>query len=161
PRVVPENPMLQVDVIRSAPEPVVVPFEPAPSPFIVIRVPVAGGPCESLIFDTGTNTTVLAPSLAARIGLSGGPATTLQSLNGSVRAIKGEVRGIGFDGIPARGPRLAIATNLAGLRGFASALAGIYGHNWLTETDYLIDYGARRIVMGSTGRLPSPSGGVR
>ena len=33
--------------------PIVVPFERAPSPHIVIRVPVTRGPCEALIFDTG------------------------------------------------------------------------------------------------------------
>ena len=160
-RVIPQNPLSQGEVIRSPAEPVVVPFEPAPSPYIVIRVPVAGGPCDALIFDTGTNTTVLAPSLAARVGLSGGPATSLESLNGSAGAIQGEVRGIGFDGIPARGPRLAIATNLTGLGGFASTVTGLYGHNWLTGTDYLIDYGARRLTMGSAGRLPSPPGGSK
>jgi hypothetical protein len=143
------------------PEPVVVPFERAPSPYIVILVPVTGGSCEALVFDTGTNTTVLAPSLAARVGLAGGSATSVESLNGAVRAVAGAVHGIGFDGIPAGGSRLAIAADVAGLREFGDAVAGLYGHNWLTGTDYLIDYDAKRIVMGSAGRLPSPSGGLR
>ena len=78
--------------------PIAVPFEPAPSPYSVIRVPVAGGPCAALIFDTGTNTTVLAPALAARAGLTAGYATEVESLNRSTGATKGEVRGIGFDG---------------------------------------------------------------
>src|SRR5262245_40183360 len=142
-------------------EPVIVTFQRAPSPYIVVLVPVTGGPCEALVFDTGTNTTRLVPSLAARVGLAGGPAATVESLNGSVRAVQGEVRGIGFDGVPARGPRVAIAADIGGLREFGDAVAGLYGHNWLTGTDYLIDYAARRIVLGSAGRLPSPSGGLR
>src|SRR5262249_45317005 len=143
---------------HAAAQPIVVPFEPAPWPYIVIRVPVAGGPCEALIFDTGTNTTVLAPALGARVGRTVGHEVDLESLNGSVRAIEGHVRGIGFDGVPAEGSRVAIA---ASLRGFAGSVAGLYGHNWMTGTDYLIDYGVKRIVMGSAGRLPPPPGGHR
>jgi len=139
--------------------PIVVPFEKAPSPYIVIRVPLASGFCEALIFDTGTNTTVLASALASRVGLSVGHQAGVESLNGVAPAIKGEVRGIGFEGVPAVGPRVAIATNIAGLHGFGRSMAGLYGHNWLTGTDYLIDYDARRIVMGAAGTLPRSNGG--
>jgi hypothetical protein len=157
----PEKPIAQAEGTPHVASPIVVPFEPAPSPYIVIRVPVAGGPCEALVFDTGTTTTVLTAVLAARIGLSGGVTTHLESLIGSERAVRGEVRGIGFDGVPAEGPRVAIATATEGLRQFGDGVVGLYGHNWLRGTDYLIDYGAKRIVMGSTGRLPTPTGGLR
>jgi len=139
----------------------VVPFERAPWPYIVIRVPVAGTNSEALIFDTGTTTTVLVPALAARVGLSAGQATDVESLNGSQRGLRGEARGIGFDGVPARGPRIAIATNVARLRGFTRSIAGLYGHNWLTGTDYRIDYDAKQIVMGAPGTLPPSTGGHR
>ena len=112
---------------RTNPVPIVVPFEKAPSPYIVVRVPLTGGFCEALIFDTGTNTTVLASALASRVGLSVGRATGVESLNGVAPAIKGEVRGIGFEGVPAVGPRVAIATNIAGLHGFGQSMAGRTG----------------------------------
>jgi hypothetical protein len=147
-------------MVARGPEAIIVPFERAPSPYIIIRVPVAGGPCESLIFDTGTTTTVLTPALAARVGLSAGTATSVESLTESKGAIQGEVRGIGFPGIPATGPRMAIATSMKGLSQFGSHVAGLYGHNWLTRTDYLIDYDAQHLVLASAGRLPPPSGGL-
>ena len=159
--VTPRETMAPGKSIGSVTAPIVVPFEPAPPPYIVIRVPVSDGPCQALVFDTGTNTTVLAAALAARVGLSRGLGITFESLIGSERAIRGEVRGIGFDGVPAEGPRVAIATNTEGLHQFGDGVVGLYGHNWLRGTDYLIDYGAKRILMGSTGRLPFPTGGVR
>ena len=116
---------------------------------------------EALIFDTGTTTTVLVPALAARVGLSAGQATDVESLNGSQRGLRGDTRGIGFDGVPARGPRIAIATNVARLRGFTRSIAGLYGHNWLTGTDYRIDYDSKQIVMGAPGTLPPSTGGHR
>ena len=137
--------------------PLALPFEPAPVPYIVIRVPVAGGPCEALIFDTGTNTTVLAPALAARAGLTAGLAAHVEAVNRTAPAIKGEVRGIGFDGVPPPGPRIAVATDVSALGGIGRSIAGIYGHNWLTGTDYLIDYEAKRILLGSMA-LPRSSG---
>jgi hypothetical protein len=156
----PALPQIESDV-QSPVTPILVPFERAPWPYIVIRVPVAGANSEALIFDTGTNTTVLVPALAARVGLSAGHATDVESLNGSQQGIKGEARGIGFDGVPARGPRIAIATNVPGLRGFTRSIAGLYGHNWLTGTDYRIDYDAKQIVMGAPGTLPRSTGGHR
>ena len=128
--------------------PIAVPFEPAPSPYVVIRVPVAGGPCAALIFDTGTNTTLLAPALAARVGLTAGYATEVESLNRSTRATKGEVRGIGFDGAVPAAPRIAVSANVSALHGVAKSVTGIYGHNWLSGIDYVIDYEAKRIMMG-------------
>jgi hypothetical protein len=106
-----------------------------------------------MLFDTGTNTTILAPSLAARLGLVGGDATAIESINGSAHAMKGEVRGIGFDGIPGPQSKVAIAASVEGLRGLAPSIAGLYGHDWLAGIDYLIDYASKRLVLGSPGTL--------
>jgi len=146
---------------QSRVSPIVVPFERAPAPYIVIRVPVAGAACAPLVFDTGTNTTVLGPALAARGGLSVGHTTTAESLNGPARAITGQVHGIGFDGLPAAAAKVAIVTDITGLRGFGRSIAGLYGHNWLIGTDYLIDYAARQIVIGPAGTLPRSTDGHR
>jgi len=137
---------------------VVVPFERAPSPYIVIRVPVEGRGCEAMLFDTGSNTTVLDPSLALRGGLVGGRETAIESLSGKRRGIIGEVRGIGFEGIP-QTPRIAVAAPLAGLGRIARSVHGLYGHDWLAGTDYLIDYRNKRIVMGQAGAVPRPAAG--
>jgi len=141
--------------------PVVVPFEPALFPYIVIRVPAAAHTCEAMLFDTGTNTTVLEPSLAARGGLAAGRETSIESLGESVPAIAGEVHGIGFEGIPPQRPRRAVAASLAGLRRVAASIRGLYGHDWLAGTDYLIDYRRKRLVMGPAGTLNKPAGGRR
>jgi len=114
-----------------------------------------------LIFDTGTNTTVLAPTVAARAGLSVGQATRVESLNQAAAAIQGEVSGIGFDGAPAVGPKIAVAANVGGLRGFGRSVSGLYGHNWLAGMDYLIDYRAKQIMMGAAGSVPAQTGGSR
>jgi len=145
----------------ATPVPVVVAFERAPFPYIVIRVPVAGQGCQAMLFDTGTNTTVLDPPLAARGGLVTGRETTVESLSGTSRAIAGEVRGIGFDGIPARSPRIAVATSVTGVRTISRSIRGIYGHDWLAGTDYVIDYGRKRIAIGLAGAVPRPAGGQR
>jgi len=139
--------------------PIVVPFERAPPPYLVIRVPVASGPCEAFLFDTGTNTTLLAPALAAEFGLSRGRAGVVEDLHGLRAATTGEVQGIGFDKVPATGPRVAAALDVPSLPGFGRAVTGVYGHNWLMGVDYLIDYGAQRIVIGARGTLaPSEKG---
>src|SRR5262245_30051650 len=127
-----------VGLVRAAaggPQLVVVPFERAPSPYIVIRVPVAGRGCEAMIFATGTNTTVLDPSLAGMARLATGRVTTVESLGGAARAITGEVRGLGFDGIPAKRPTIAAAASLAGFRSIGPSIRGLYGHDWLAGTD--------------------------
>ena len=143
------------------PPPIVVPFESAPPPYIVIRVPLAAGGCEAMLFDTGTNTTVLVPSLAERLGLSVGPGAPLESLNGSARAIKAEAHGIGFDDVPDGGLRIAIVAEIPGLRDFGVSLGGLYGHNWMSGTEYLIDYRAKHLVMGRAGTLPASTEGYR
>jgi hypothetical protein len=114
-----------------------------------------------MLFDTGTNTTVLVPSLAERLGLSVGPGAPLESLNGSARAMKGEAHGIGFDDVPDGGLRIAIVAEIPGLRDFGVSLGGLYGHNWMSGTDYLIDYRAKHLVMGRAGTLPSSTEGYR
>jgi hypothetical protein len=114
---------------------------------------LTGRVCEVMLFDTGTNTTILAPSLAARLGLVGGDATAIESIDGTTHAMKGEVRGIGFDGIPGPRSKVAIAASVEGLRGLAPSIAGIYGHDWLAGIDYVIDYASKRLVLGSPGTL--------
>ena len=138
--------------------PVIAPFKRAPSPFVVIDVPVAGAGCVPLIFDTGTRTTVLTRELAARVGLATGPAAELHSLTGPARAIHGEVHGIGFEHVPTVGKRTALAANVGGLRGFGRSVAGLYGHNWLTGADYVVDYAARRVVIWPAGASGAPAG---
>ena len=44
-----------------------VPFQPAPSPYVVIAVPIKGHGCAAFLFDTGTNLSILAPDLAGRL----------------------------------------------------------------------------------------------
>src|SRR5262245_18476219 len=124
---------------------VVVPFESAPPPYIVIRVPLASGGCERMLFDTGTNTTILTPSVGARVGLTGGRDAELESLNGSARGIAGEARGIGFRDIPVGAVRTAIVTEIPGLPGFGGSLGGLYGHNWMSGAEYVIDYRAKHL----------------
>jgi hypothetical protein len=70
-------------------------------------------------------------------------------------------RSSGFDEMPAGGPRVAAATNLPRLPGFGPTIVGVYGHNWLRGVDDLIDYSAKRIVMGALGTLPLSAGGHR
>jgi len=161
PAIVLAGSLVAVRTPAATPPPVVVPFERAPYPYIVIRVPVAGHGCEAMIFDTGTNTTVLDPSLAARVGLVEGREAAVESFGGRARGIAGEVHGIGFEGIPAQQPRIAVAASLAGLPGIVKSVRGLYGHDWLAGTDYLIDYGKKRIVIGRAGTVRPPAGGRR
>jgi hypothetical protein len=74
-------------------------------------------------------------------------APSVESLTESLCAIQGVVPGIGFDGIPATGARVAIAATVEGLSQFGTGVAGLYGHNWLTGTDYLIDYAAQQLPL--------------
>ncbi len=75
--------------------PIVVPFERVPSPFIVICVPVASGPCEAMLLDTGTNMTLLSWTLAARVGLEPGAAHVV----GVVAVLMTDVRDREEDGL--------------------------------------------------------------
>jgi len=112
-----------------------------------------------MLFDTGTNTTILTPSVGARVGLTRGRDAELESLNGSARGIAGEARGIGFRDIPVGAVRTAIVTEIPGLPGFGGSLGGLYGHNWTSGAEYVIDYRAKHLVMGPAGTLPLATDG--
>ena len=56
------------------------------------------------------------------------------------------------------GPRIAIASTSPGCA-VSPVDRRALGHNWLTGTDYRIDYDAKQIVMGAPGTLPASTGG--
>jgi hypothetical protein len=128
------------------------PFQPAPSPYVVIRVPIKGASCATLLFDTGTAVAVLTRPLAALLGLASGRPVRVTTLTGEAEGIAGRVKGLGFDVGAVRDAEV-IAVDEAVPPGLPADVRGIFGHNLLDGADYLIDYSARRVVLARGGRL--------
>jgi hypothetical protein len=139
--------------ILGSPTVVIVPFQPAPSPYVVVRVPIKGASCAALIFDTGTSVPVLSRQLAASLGLTSGRPVRLTTLTGEAHGVAGPIAGLGFD-IGGAGRHVeAIAVDPAVPPGLAPWARGIHGHSLLSDADYVMDYSARRIVLAPPSGL--------
>jgi hypothetical protein len=128
----------------------IVPFQAAPQPYVVIAVPIKGRGCAPLVFDTGTNLSILAPELARALDFEPTRAIEVASASGRAQASIGAISGVGF---ARNGPTAVVAADLAALRNLAGNVSGIFGQSLLGTEDYLIDYEARRIVFADAGRL--------
>jgi hypothetical protein len=139
----------------------VVSFQRAPSPYVVIPVPIKGRGCASLVFDTGTNLSILGPDLAARLPFVAGGAMTIASASGRTTAQMAAVSGIGFELTGNDAPIPVVMTEVSALRELVGNVNGIFGQSLLRQSDYYLDYGSRRLTLGSAGTLNPAVSGAR
>jgi len=135
----------------------IVPFQRAPSPYVVIPVPIKGQGCASLLFDTGTNISIVGPDLAARVPAIHERALTVASSTGQTPARASVTTGIGF----AQAPVTMVTADLKALRDLVGNVSGIFGQSLLGSSDYVIDYKTRQLTLAAPGQLAADVAGPR
>jgi len=139
----------------------------APIPFKLIRnflivVPVfidGAGPYEFAL-DTGTNTTLLDPGFARRLGLRPSDRMLLLTVTGAEAVPRSRLARL------ALGPRSAaevevLWVELGEIRALSPGVCGVLGQNFLSGFNYLIDYRRRQIQFDEGGELAENLGGAR
>lgn len=135
-----------------------IPFRLTGRHFVVVPVRLDGqGPFEFLL-DTGTDTTIIAPEVAARLGLRPTSRVTLVTPAGAHAVPVAEVRAF------AVGPKLtgggeAVIDDLRELRSLDPRLSGILGQNVLGRLNFALDYRRRLLLVEEES--DAPPAGVR
>ena len=139
--------------VRAASE---IPFRLAGGRFVVVPVRIDGhGPFEFLL-DTGTDTTLVTPEVAARLALRPASRVVLATPAGARAVPRAEVRALSVGTKPLGGGEVLI-DELGELRALDSRLGGVVGQNFLGRLNYSLDYG-RRLLLVEGGRDAPPAG---
>ena len=102
------------------------------------------------VLDTGTNTSIVDPSLARRLSLAALDRIQLTTLGGTQTVVRSSLRTLAAG--PAHVENVEILVqDLSELRGVDSRIQGIVGQNFLSHFNYLLDYRNRslRIEQGA------------
>lgn len=133
-----------------------VPFRLTGQSFVVVPVRIDGhGPFEFLL-DTGTDTTLVTPAVAARLALRPTSRVVLATPAGARAAARAEVRALSVGPKPAGGGEVLI-DGLTELRALDARLCGVVGQNFLGRLNYSLDYG-RRLMLVEDARDAPPAG---
>ena len=120
----------------------------------VVAVYLNGDGPFDLLLDTGTNTTIVSPALAARLGLRPVDSITLITVAGEsdvplTRLGKVEVGGRAASGVE------AIVSGLEALSEIDPRVCGVLGQNFLGRFNYTLDYGGRAVEFEGDAVPPS------
>jgi predicted aspartyl protease len=91
------------------------------------------------VFDTGTNTTIVDPSLARRLSLVAQDRIQLSTLGGTQTVIRSSMRTLATGAAHAENLEVLVQ-DLSELRNVDSHIQGIVGQNFLSHFNYLLDY---------------------
>jgi predicted aspartyl protease len=129
---------------------------------VVVPVLVDGAGPFDFLLDTGTNTTLVTPKLAARLRLRADGNLRLLTVAGERRVPRSRLGEVAVGGRAARELE-ALVCELGELRAADPRIEGVLGQNFLARFNYSLDYDERRLVFESAGETPAaPSGeGVR
>src|SRR4051812_33881203 len=119
---------------------------------IVIPVRVNGqGPFEFLL-DTGTNSTLITPQLAGRLGLRPTDHIPLITLSGTEIVPRAALDSLALGATSTKHLEV-IFDDLSGIRLVDSKIHGVLGQNFLSRFNYLIDYRERYVEFEEDGEL--------
>ena len=123
--------------------------------FVTVPVFVNGeGPFNFLV-DTGTNTTLVTPELAERLGLRPIERILLVTVAGSQAVPRAQLRSLALAERSVGGLEVLI-DDLVEIRSLDARLCGVLGQNYLSQFNYTLDYGARRILFEEEDGEPPP-----
>src|ERR1700722_3594475 len=91
------------------------------------------------VFDTGTNTTIVDPSLARRVSLVAQDRIQLITLGGTQTVIRSSMHTLAAGAGHAENVEVLVQ-DLSELRNVDSHIQGIVGQNFLSHFNYLLDY---------------------
>jgi predicted aspartyl protease len=120
----------------------------------VVPVYVNGeGPFDFLL-DTGTNSTVVTPALAARLRLRPSDSVTLITVAGQRDVPRASLGRVEVGGRAAADVE-ALVSGLEPLSDLDPRLSGVLGQNFLERFNYTLDYGGRNLEFESGGAPPA------
>jgi predicted aspartyl protease len=126
----------------------------------VAEVSVNGRPAVAFVIDTGTNTTLIDPTLAIRLGLRPVGTKQLTTLSGATNASRYVLDTMAI-GSASRFGVEALAQPMAHLQRLDPEIEGIVGLDFLRAFSFRIDYQLSRLALYAEDELPEITGGVR
>ena len=125
---------------------------------IVVALNSGQGDRFDFVLDTGTDTTVVDPSIASRLSFAPVERIQVVSLGNASMALRGSIPILSAGSFRMRNIPVLVK-DLSNMRKLDSHIAGIVGQNFLSHFNYLIDY-QRRLVRLQTGdEIPEITGG--
>jgi len=114
------------------------------------------GPFDFLL-DTGTNSTIVTPEVAARLGLRPADRVTLVTVAGERDVPRARLRRVSVGASAAENVE-ALVSGLELIRRLDPRVCGILGQNYLGRFNYTLDYGARTVEFEGAGDAAPPAG---
>jgi len=111
------------------------------------------GPFDFLL-DTGTNSTIVTPALAARLGLRPADSVTLITVAGGRDVPRARLRRVEVGGRAAADVEVLVS-GLEPLSELDPRLRGVLGQNFLGRFNYTLDYGGRAVEFDGGAAPPS------
>jgi hypothetical protein len=130
----------------------VVRFRLVRSHFVVVPVSINGeGPFDFLL-DTGTNATIIDPALKGQLALATTDRVSLVTIAGNEALPRARLRRL------ALGPRAVenlevLCGELRDIRSVDARIRGVLGQNFLSQFNYILSYGERRIEFEEDGEM--------
>ncbi|MGH9942194.1 MAG: aspartyl protease family protein [Pyrinomonadaceae bacterium] len=124
---------------------------------VVVPVKVNGAGPFDFLLDTGTNSTVVAPDLAARLSLRPADRVVLITVGGSEVVPRARLGRLAVGEREVSDAEVLVA-DLGELRRLDGRISGVLGQNFLSRFNYLLDYRARRIVFDGDGLMTQSRG---
>lgn len=128
--------------------------------FVVIPVRVNGAGPFDFLLDTGTNTTLITPELARRLGLSAAGQVSLITPSGATATPRAVLDSLAL-GTKSVERLEVLYDGLPGVRSADAKILGVLGQNFLSCFNYLLDYRKRQIAFEEDGDLGNLAGGTR
>ena len=114
------------------------------------------GPFDFLL-DTGTNSTIVTPEVAARLGLRPAGRVTLVTVAGEREVPRTRLRRVAI-GASAASDVEALVSGLEQIRRLDPRVCGVLGQNYLGLFNYTLDYAGRAVEFEGAGGAPPPAG---
>lgn len=127
---------------------------------VVIPVRVNGAGPFDFLLDTGTNTTLITPELAGRLGLSATDQVSLITPSGATTTPRAVLDSLAL-GTKSVERLEVLYDDLPGVRSADAKILGVLGQNFLACFNYLLDYRKRQIAFEEDGDLDNLAGGTR
>ncbi len=113
---------------------------------IVIAVTVNGSGTHEFLLDTGTNTTLLQTEFAQQLGLRPLDRVELMTVAGSKIVPRAQLPQLTFADKTVNNLEV-LFSDLSEIRALRPNVRGILGQNFLSQCNYLVDYGKRQISL--------------
>lgn len=127
---------------------------------IVVSVNSGKGSSFEFVLDTGTDTTVIDPSIASRLSFVAMERIRVVSLRDTHLVVRGSIPSLSVGPFQVEDVPVLV-TDLSSMRRLDSHIVGIVGQNFLSHFNYLIDYGRHLVCIESGNEIRDITDGDR